>query len=493
MLVGVAVLSVVALLASLTPSSAAAAPAAPTGLEASPSQNAVTLSWSPPPGEVSSYRVERSADNGSTWTVVVANTGNLDTARIVGGLSEGRRYHFRVRALAGGTIGTASAAERAIPCRYRAAGREYTGWLAPCWLPPSGHPFQDVTMSWQREPVAFLVANDVTYGTSATRFSPSAPVTRGQVAAFLWRLAGRPTGYADHGFVDVTQTWQQEPLRWLKAERITLGTSATRYSPDAPVTRGQMAALLWRLVDSPTGHAQHRFTDVKHDWQEHAVRWLADTGVTRGVTDRLYDPEATVTRGQMAAFLHRLATNTFTSITYFGTGDALFAGSVPADNTAVVALTHRGSGRFAVEPQDREDEYNDLMVEVTGGYEGTRPLNFNSILYPDPVARFAVEADGFWTIVVRPLNDARTVTIGGRRSGTGDDFLVLPVSFAGRTTYQHDGPGRFEVFGLTAAMWEGVHLQADAVGDYSGSRNVPAGTVAFDVRTGGSWSIQHAP
>ena len=99
-------------------------------------------------------------------------------------------------------------------------------------------------------PVQWMVGDGITNGTSLSCFSPSVSVSRGQAAAFLWRMEGRPAA-EPHPFSDVDKGWQQDPVSWLFAEGITTGTSATEFSPGDPVTRGQMATFLYRYQGSP--------------------------------------------------------------------------------------------------------------------------------------------------------------------------------------------------------------------------------------------------
>jgi len=99
-------------------------------------------------------------------------------------------------------------------------------------------------------PVQWMVGDGITNGTSPSCFSPSVSVSRGQAAAFLWRMEGRQAA-EPHPFSDVDKGWQQDPVSWLFAEGITTGTSATEFSPGDPVTRGQMATFLYRYQGSP--------------------------------------------------------------------------------------------------------------------------------------------------------------------------------------------------------------------------------------------------
>ena len=150
-----------------------------------------------------------------------------------------------------------------------------------------------------------MADNEITTGTSPTCFSPNDPVTRGQAAAFMWRMEGFQAPGAPHPFVDVFKDWQQDPVSWMFFRGITTGTSNTTYSPEDVLTRGQLAALLWRLAGSPGGNPPHPFTDVVKDWQVEAISWMSSLGITTGTSPTLYSPDDYVTRGQLATFFHR--------------------------------------------------------------------------------------------------------------------------------------------------------------------------------------------
>ncbi len=155
------------------------------------------------------------------------------------------------------------------------------------------------------EPVQWMVDNSITGGTSPTCFSPGDPVTRGQAAAFLWRMEDSPTGSPPHTFTDVIAAWQQVPVSWMVDNDITTGTTTTTYSPDDPVTRGQVAAFLWRLAGSPVAPPPTQFTDVVKSWQITPVGWMVQQEITTGTSTSEFSPEDIVTRGQVATFLYR--------------------------------------------------------------------------------------------------------------------------------------------------------------------------------------------
>ena len=116
---------------------------------------------------------------------------------------------------------------------------------------PSG--FTDVAAGeYYANAVAWAAEAGVTTGAGNGEFDPLAPVTRAQMATFMWRLVGEPCCFADPGFADVPSgAFFAQAVRWMAANRITLGTSATTFSPDDVVTRAQMITFIWRLVNSP--------------------------------------------------------------------------------------------------------------------------------------------------------------------------------------------------------------------------------------------------
>ena len=174
--------------------------------------------------------------------------------------------------------------------------------------PPAGGVagFGDVPVGrFYTEPVQWMVDNEITTGTSPTCFDPDDPVTRGQAAAFIWRMEGEPAPGPPHKFSDVVSPWQQDPVSWMLNNAVTTGTSPTTYSPDEFLTRGQLAAFLHRLAGEPAAPPPTEFTDVDRSWQITPIGWMVLTGLTTGTSPTTFSPENSATRGQLAAFLHR--------------------------------------------------------------------------------------------------------------------------------------------------------------------------------------------
>src|SRR5690606_10771860 len=141
------------------------------------------------------------------------------------------------------------------------------------------------------------------------RFCPDSVVTRGQMAAFLSRALGLES--TDSGFVDTGGSEFGPEIGALARAGITRGCNPPlndRFCPDAPVTRGQMAAFLTRALGLPWGASS--FVDDDGSVFGADIAALAASGVTRGCNPPPNDrfcADDPVTRAQMAAFLHRSA------------------------------------------------------------------------------------------------------------------------------------------------------------------------------------------
>ena len=175
---------------------------------------------------------------------------------------------------------------------------------------PGPHGFTDVLAGSSYDiPVRWLVESGITTGTSPGKFSPTSRVTRAQMAVVLWRAAGSPAPAGAHGFTDVPASGSSgDAVSWLIEAGVTTGTSPGRYSPASPVTRAQMAVFLWRGEGSPPPIGTHGFSDVvANSFYETALTWLAEQQITSGTSPGKFSPTSPVSRAQMAVFLWRSA------------------------------------------------------------------------------------------------------------------------------------------------------------------------------------------
>jgi len=179
-------------------------------------------------------------------------------------------------------------------------------------LPPS-NTFTDDDGSVFEADIEWLAAEGVTRGCNPPvndEFCPNAAVTRGQMAAFLVRALGL-TDQLDDPFIDDDGSVFEADIEKLAAAGITRGCNPPAndsFCPNDPVTRGQMAAFLVRALSYTDAGEGDLFTDDDGSIFEDAIDKLATAGVTRGCnppTNDRFCPGDVVTRGQMAAFLHR--------------------------------------------------------------------------------------------------------------------------------------------------------------------------------------------
>ena len=171
------------------------------------------------------------------------------------------------------------------------------------WISQLRGVFTDIGTTTFIDDIIWLYNAGITKGCTATTFCPDLDVTRGQMAAFLVRALGLP-GTASDYFSDDNGTLFESDINRLAAAGITKGCTATTFCPDLDVTRGQMAAFLVRALGLP-GTASDYFSDDDGTLFESDINRLADAGITKGCTPTTFCPDLDVTRGQMAAFLHR--------------------------------------------------------------------------------------------------------------------------------------------------------------------------------------------
>ena len=171
---------------------------------------------------------------------------------------------------------------------------------------PAPHGFTDVPAnSYYNVAVGWLVEAGITSGTVPGKYSPNSPVTRAQMALFLWHSADSPAPAGNHGFTDIpANSYYGDAVSWLVEAGITAGTSAGKYSPNRAVTRAQMAVFLWSAAGSPAPIGTHGFSDVvASSYYETAVTWLVEQQITSGTSPGKFSPSNPVTRAQMAVFL----------------------------------------------------------------------------------------------------------------------------------------------------------------------------------------------
>ena len=168
-------------------------------------------------------------------------------------------------------------------------------------------PFADVsTDAYYYEAVKWAAENNITGGIGNGLFGPELTCSRRQIVTFLWRAAGSPEPTALSTFTDVAaDAYYAKAVAWAVENGVTTGTGDNRFSPDDPCTRGQAVTFLWRALGQLAGDTAS-FSDVPADsYFAQAVAWAAQSGVTTGVGNNLFAPDALCTRAQIVTFLFR--------------------------------------------------------------------------------------------------------------------------------------------------------------------------------------------
>jgi hypothetical protein len=153
--------------------------------------------------------------------------------------------------------------------------------------------FIDTQDHWAKDAIDFVSARGLVSGMSGTTYAPNASTTRAQ----LWTILARQSG------ADLTggATWYEKAQAWSKASGVSDGSD-----PNAAISRAQVVTMLWRAAGSPAAQSGTVFQDVAAgSYYGDAVDWAVAHGITTGVGNGRFDPDATCTRGQIATFLWR--------------------------------------------------------------------------------------------------------------------------------------------------------------------------------------------
>lgn len=177
--------------------------------------------------------------------------------------------------------------------------------------------FSDVSLSdWYHDAVTYVSENELMNGTSGTTFGPNDTTSRGMIVTILYRLAGSPDmpeGNWGYPYADVdASAYYSTPVYWARENDLVTGYSDTQFGPNDPITREQMAAILYRYadylgLDTDTGFMQDKYYDFG-DYQTvsryatNAMSWCVNHGVINGSNGKL-NPQGTATRAEVAQIL----------------------------------------------------------------------------------------------------------------------------------------------------------------------------------------------
>ena len=168
--------------------------------------------------------------------------------------------------------------------------------------------FRDVPANaYYYDAVRWAKQNGITGGIGDNLFGSTLPCTRAQIVTFLWRAAGSPEPKSAANFADVpASAYYAKAVAWAVEEGITNGVGDNKFDPDAPCTRAQCVAFLYRAAGSPKVTGAADFTDVAETaYYAKAVAWAQKQDITDGVSATRFAPQKDCTRAQIVTFLYR--------------------------------------------------------------------------------------------------------------------------------------------------------------------------------------------
>ena len=186
----------------------------------------------------------------------------------------------------------------------------------PDWEPAPEMPFTDVNEGdWFYDVVLYAYDNGLMTGTSADTFAPNTATTRGMIVSMLARLEG-VTSAEDAGFADVAANdWYATAVNWAASVGVVNGYEDNTFRPNAPITREQMAAILYNYADYKGYDVSARadlsdYADAASisSWAEDVLAWANAEGLINGMTATTIDPQGATTRAQTAAMFERFLT-----------------------------------------------------------------------------------------------------------------------------------------------------------------------------------------
>ena len=178
--------------------------------------------------------------------------------------------------------------------------------------------FLDVSrVDWFYYDVRYVCENGLMNGTSRNRFSPYGTATRGMLVTILYRMENEPRCFGSAAFSDVKPgAYYEKAVVWASQNNIVSGYTDGTFRPDAPVTREQLASILYRYTlyrgqdvsaGETTSFTGYGDAQAVSSYALPAMRWACGTGILQGANGKL-NPSGLATRAQLAAMLHRYLT-----------------------------------------------------------------------------------------------------------------------------------------------------------------------------------------
>ncbi len=181
-------------------------------------------------------------------------------------------------------------------------------------LPDWVSPFNDVALSdWFYNAVSYAVQNGLFEGVSTDMFSPNGEMTRAMLVTVLHRMEGEPLVDLELSYSDVlADTWYTEAVRWATAEGIVDGMSASSFAPNSPISREQVATILYRYAQSK-GHQPAVGGDLSayadnssiSAYALPAMQWANQQQIITGMDSQTIAPQNSASRAEVATILMR--------------------------------------------------------------------------------------------------------------------------------------------------------------------------------------------
>ena len=245
---------------------------------------------------------------------------------------------------------------------------------------PAEAGFSDVPAgAWYAQAVETVRTNGWMNGTSDSTFTPEGTMTRAMLATTLYRAAGSPAVTGSDAFPDTQDgTWYSDAVLWAAQTGIIRGYDDGRFGTGDPVSREQIAVILWRYDGSPAAEAAEAFADQSEisAYAVEAAAWARASGIIQGREGNLFAPRASATRAEVAVMLanHRAGTAPETP-------------EAPAEDTRVLVAYFSATGNT--------EEVAGYIAEATGGdlleLTPVEPYTSADLNWTDPNSRVVRE------------------------------------------------------------------------------------------------------
>ena len=297
-----------------------------------------------------------------------------------------------------------------------------TLFTVPAYAAVDDTGFSDVASNaWYAEAVEYVHGNGLMSGTSATTFSPETNTSRAMLATILYRSSGSPAVTEAVDFTDVsTDAYYADAVAWASANGIISGYGNGLFGPNDPITREQIAAILWRYAGSPSAETGADFADEPSisSYAATAVDWARASGIVNGAENNQFLPQDNATRAEVATILYNYMTREQGSeqVPDAAGDDVLvvyFSGSGNTEEVAETISDTLGAELFELIPEDpyTEDDLNwtdeDSRVNREHEDEALRDVqlaedtvsnweDYDTVLIGYPI---------WWGIAAWPVND----------------------------------------------------------------------------------------